>query len=562
MQELRFAEIDESGHLVLVSDDGSRYAVPVDDRLRSALRPRPRAAEGDGARPAAGATPREVQALIRAGQTAEEVAESTGWELARVHRFEGPVLAEREHVVGLAQAAHVRAHGRTDGSHTLDRRVRERLQTRGVRSEDISWDAARSEHHGPWTVLVIFAAGGKERRAAWHYDVLDRSIEALDDEARWLSEDEQALPGGLAGHPLLGTSVADDEAQDLIATMRERRSRRGKRTRKTDEGVAGTVRRGTPGNSGDSEAASETAASEKAGGGEGKSRGAAEKSRGRSGAAGESGGMVDEVLPLEDFAFDPETMGDPPAAHPRGSAPESPDPVGPDSEASVEGSSEESEEQTSQEPANQEEGNREQAEQPSGRGSRRRKGARRNLRLPKLPTAVGAPEDDPADGEPEVSYARLHHDPNEVSFDEFFGTDEDELHEDELTEDDVVEDDEGALPANELAEDEPGGQVAAEVSEVEDSEVADDHEEHEDAMAADAQPSPDEAAVQDPAQAEPEGDEPATEEPTPQEPTTEVPTTEEPGASEEQATSAKGRKGRTSVPSWDDIMFGSGPKRG
>src|SRR5699024_6563930 len=159
-------------------------------------RPRPRQSSAE--RAASSASPRDIQSMIRAGQSAEEVAGLTGWELERVRRFEGPVLAEREHVAGLAQRGHVRAQGRTDGAHTLDRRGRGRRQARGVELGDIGWDAARHEAHGPWTVMVVFTAGGRERRAAWHYDVPTRSIEALDDEARWLSEDEQALPGGLA----------------------------------------------------------------------------------------------------------------------------------------------------------------------------------------------------------------------------------------------------------------------------------------------------------------------------------------------------------------------------
>src|SRR5690606_13052487 len=97
MQQLQFVELDEGGHLVVSAADGTRYAVPVDDRLRSALRPRPRP-DPSGRPGSPSASPRDVQSLIRAGQTAEEVATLTGWELDRVRRFEGPVLAEREHV--------------------------------------------------------------------------------------------------------------------------------------------------------------------------------------------------------------------------------------------------------------------------------------------------------------------------------------------------------------------------------------------------------------------------------------------------------------------------------
>ncbi|MFK5646689.1 septation protein SepH [Ornithinimicrobium sp. LYQ121] len=481
MQQLHFDELDEGGRLVVVADDGTRYVVAVDDRLRAALRARPHAPrpDRDGG---ASATPREVQAMIRAGQTAEEVAEGTGWELARVRRFEGPVLAEREHVVGLARAAHVRANGRTDGSHTLERRVRERLQKRGVTPAEVSWDAARTEHQGPWTVLVIFSAGGKERRAAWHYDVADRSIDALDDEARWLSEDEQALPGGLAGHPLLGASHAEDETADLMAAMRERRQRRGRRPRKEPAGSGGGVATGPLGE--DDLAAGQGAAAPHVPG--------------------------QEPFPEEHLPF--EELGEPPAAHPRGSAAESPSPVHPVEVGTLRedvGSHEDPSSPGSSEPSDR---------GPSARESERRR-ERRRLRLPKLPAPVDAPVEEKDD---EVIYARTA-DPSEVSFEEFFGTDG-ELFEDEV--DDL-----------DLEVDDPESQDREEPEQLDGSEGVDQLQDVED----DDAPVPSSPQTSAQARATPvEGADAA-----------------DPAASDE----TPRRKGRTSVPSWDDIMFGSGDRR-
>ena len=72
----------------------------VDEALRAAARrDRPRLGqlqiEIEG-----GLRPREVQALIRRGLSAEEVADRAGWTVEKVRRFEGPVLAEREHLLG------------------------------------------------------------------------------------------------------------------------------------------------------------------------------------------------------------------------------------------------------------------------------------------------------------------------------------------------------------------------------------------------------------------------------------------------------------------------------
>ncbi|WP_151526809.1 septation protein SepH [Serinicoccus kebangsaanensis] len=503
MQQLQFVELDEGGRLVLADDDGSQYAVRIDDRLRAALRPRRQASEGESAH-GRSISPRDVQAMIRGGQSAEDVAASTGWELDRVRRFEGPVIAEREHVVGLAQRAPVRASGRSDGSHTLDRRVRERLQSRGVDLTAVSWDAARGEPHGPWTIIVAFGAGGRERRAAWHYDVRARAVEALDDEARWLSEDEQALPGGLAGHPLLGRVHGEDEAAaDLMATMRERRQRRGRR------GQGGAARQGSddPGHlPGRTE-------------------------------------MPDEVLPLEDLPYDPDTMGDPPPAHPRGSAPESVSPVEPEedelvaeadvaAEADVTAEHQEapeeppSEEQVAEPLVEPERPSPEEAQRAVGK-SRGRK--RRRLRLPSV--APASDEHDEAEG----TFARTRHDPQEVTFDEFFGVEDEDEEPLPEQQEDLLEPVEDEVEVDVPAEDGPSADELDVADEVDVDEVDDAPDEVDDAPDEPGEPVAD---------AEPDIPEPDEE------------------AAEDEARPAPTRKGRTSVPSWDDIMFGSRPNRG
>ncbi|KUG53333.1 hypothetical protein AVL62_00545 [Serinicoccus chungangensis] len=579
MQQLQFVELDEGGRLVLTDDDGRQYAVRVDDRLRAALRPRPRQPEGSGA--SRSVTPRDVQAMIRAGQPAEDVAASTGWELERVRRFEGPVVAEREHVVGLAQRAPVRASGRTDGSHTLERRVRERLQSRGVDLTAVSWDAARGEAHEPWTVIVAFMAGGRERRGAWHYDVRSRWVEALDDEARWLSEDEQSLPGGLAGHPLLAGHHGEDEAAaDLMATMRERRQRRAKGRR-------------------------------------GASRQTAEDP---SHVPGQQE-MPDEVLPLEDLPYDPDTMGDPPAAHPRGSAPEAAAPVGPDEDellldgapedaqdadaqdevlldVGAEGATEETHEpaaaaaptepEVAPEPVSPEE-----AQRAVGRSPGRR---RRRLRLPSL----SAEQQEEQQHEPEVTYARTRHDPREVTFDEFFGMEDEEddagptytrpaapaeapVVEDVSTEDvdlQEADDEDDAAPARsedalapEPVTEEPGspegdteepgspegdteapGPPESDPSDEADRSDGSDPMREADATDADTADDTDTAAESDAAEPDTSAETDAS-----QADGTDGDTPS--AATEEQPQKTSGRKGRTSVPSWDDIMFGSRPPR-
>jgi hypothetical protein len=227
MRDLRLIGVQEDGqHLLLSDSDGERFRVQLDEPLRAAARrDRPRLGqlqiEIDG-----GMRPREVQALIRGGLSAEEVAERSGWPVEKVRRYEGPILAEREYVAGLARA--VRLRGRTAGgatTPTLSARVSQRLSGRGVDPAAAEWDSARSTE-GDWTLILTFPAGGRERQARWSFDVQARTVAAADDEARWLSEEDASggvspLPAPhLVSAPVRATTVYDVEAEGGVAAAR------------------------------------------------------------------------------------------------------------------------------------------------------------------------------------------------------------------------------------------------------------------------------------------------------------------------------------------------------
>jgi hypothetical protein len=185
MGELTLVGLHEDGeHVLLESPDGRRFRLPIDDALRAAVR-RDRAhleqarVELSGALP-----PREIQARIRAGARAEDVAADAGMPVELVRRYEGPVLAEREFVAGQARGTRI---GHDPGAPVLGDLVTDRLATRGVGVEDVSWDAFRPSN-GRWTVEVTFMVGDAIRTARWTFDAAARTLRAEDDEARWLSE--------------------------------------------------------------------------------------------------------------------------------------------------------------------------------------------------------------------------------------------------------------------------------------------------------------------------------------------------------------------------------------
>ena len=135
MQDLTLVGVHDDGeHLVLVGPDGHRYRVRVDEPLRAAVR-RDRARLGQLQVEQSGVLrPKDIQARIRAGQTAEEVAADSGVPVENVRRYEGPVLAEREFVARQARAVRVRrGNPGVPGSYpTLDELVTQRLTAREV----------------------------------------------------------------------------------------------------------------------------------------------------------------------------------------------------------------------------------------------------------------------------------------------------------------------------------------------------------------------------------------------------------------------------------------------
>lgn len=215
MSELHFTRVsDDGGQLVLSDADGVEYTVTLTDELRATLRrtPRPAAQLPELAAPA---TAKDVQSMLRAGGTVHEVAERTGWEVSRVERYEPPIRAEQKYVSSLVQ-------GLPTAEGTFAEQVTERLAGRGVDAEEIDWDAFRDVTTNAWTVICAFEAGGRARRAEWAFDPSDRRAVPIDDESRWLSEDDS--PAGLIPATRVATpyDVIADGGLEHGATPRPR----------------------------------------------------------------------------------------------------------------------------------------------------------------------------------------------------------------------------------------------------------------------------------------------------------------------------------------------------
>lgn len=168
----------EDDLLVVEAADGARYAIEV-----AALPELPRHKAQTTQRKA---SPRAIQSALRGGQTAEEVAAETGEDLEFVRRFEGPVVAERDHVLDQALRVAV-ASGDIDPlakETTFGDALEARLQDLGASEE--SWFAWR-EGAGAWVVRLRFHAQGIDHVATWTFEPRKGALTPRDKESTALS---------------------------------------------------------------------------------------------------------------------------------------------------------------------------------------------------------------------------------------------------------------------------------------------------------------------------------------------------------------------------------------
>ncbi|HET7415239.1 MAG TPA: septation protein SepH [Arthrobacter sp.] len=214
MQDLRLVGVHDGGeHLLLSGAGGEIYRLRIDEALRVAASRNPQrfgsavsAPAGSRvpeAEPSVNLSPRDIQARIRAGATAGEVAAESGLDLARIQRYEGPVLAERDYTAQQAQKVEVAAalphndgyrSAFGDNPASLGEMVAHRLTAFGLDSASVEWDAWRRPD-GSWDVVARFEATseasvgiGEQPPAQWIFNPVRKSLHNSNRWAQVLSE--------------------------------------------------------------------------------------------------------------------------------------------------------------------------------------------------------------------------------------------------------------------------------------------------------------------------------------------------------------------------------------
>lgn len=289
MQELRLVGVHEDGHhLLLSSEQGVSFRLPIDEALRRAsepsgdrepplrqARPLPEKPRTRPPRPTVQLTPRDIQARIRSGASAEQVAEESGLDLAHVQRYEGPVRAERDYVAYLAQRVEVSTplpshdgyrSASGDEPALLGDMVAYRLQEFGVDQSELEWDSWRRPD-GSWHVEAVFELPedsavdlGEQPPAQWSYNPTRKTVTNANRWAQVLSELEPLdgpLPArrlsAVADHvfdfeadgPADGTTPSETDQDGLLDVLRSRRGQRLGADEDGDDALAELLTRGS-----------------------------------------------------------------------------------------------------------------------------------------------------------------------------------------------------------------------------------------------------------------------------------------------------------------------------
>ena len=156
MEELSVIEVTRDG-IIVVTRDGQRFSIALDDALRSKL------GQSSPSTTAVTVSPKEIQSLLRSGLSVDEVAAATGTSAEHIARFEGPIAAELAFVLERALAVPVVGDGVESSFGT---EISARIASQGGRV--VRWQAYRVNDE--WVVGARCVLGDVDEDATWSFD--------------------------------------------------------------------------------------------------------------------------------------------------------------------------------------------------------------------------------------------------------------------------------------------------------------------------------------------------------------------------------------------------------
>ena len=217
MTELRLNGKTEDGlHLSLHDNDGNEYTIRVSDTLRATVNQQRLMAVPTNLEPTVSI--KEIQRLLRAGQTSDQIARENNISIEKIERFAGPILSERIYIIDQAQQIVIRKEGGRDAV-TLLGVVISRLAPRNIDSSELSWDTWRLED-GTWTIELHYPNSTGVGIAQWNFDAVLRTVISMDENARWMMGDEPA-PRQLPTPGLVPTETSHPSERRIIDVYSE-----------------------------------------------------------------------------------------------------------------------------------------------------------------------------------------------------------------------------------------------------------------------------------------------------------------------------------------------------
>lgn len=264
MRQLRLVGIHENGSSLQVSsDDGMSFELPVDDALRSAMAEIARARAPRNREQPSDHSPREIQARVRAGASAYDLAIEWDVPIEQILKYEGPVLAERAHIAELARRVEV-SGPQTDAEYRevfgeepadLGAMVTHRLGQLGIDAENVEWDSWK-DPEGQWMVTAKFSnqlhepnveplsedgQPAEHNVAKWSFHPQRRTLRNLNRWAQTLSEQaapeyfSTVTPVAVAPEKDTPSTEGADEAGNSEELIDLLNARRGQRSGKDDD---------------------------------------------------------------------------------------------------------------------------------------------------------------------------------------------------------------------------------------------------------------------------------------------------------------------------------------